>query len=356
MKRLSRVAFTGTVLVTALLCAGLVQARDLAEVYQRVRASVVVIETTQKEVDPTTEIGLVAVGGLGSGVLISDDGKVMTAAHVVQTADAIEVTFLSGETIPARVLASEPHADLALLQLERRPSVAHVASIGDSDEVQVGNEVFVVGAPLGISHSLTVGHISARRIEETVFGGFLPTEMFQTDTAVNQGNSGGPMFNLDGEVIGIVSYIISQGGGFEGLGFVITSNMARRLLLDQRSMWSGMQGYLLTGELAKIFNLPQERGVLVQNVALRSPAAHLGLRGGTIRASFGGAEIIVGGDVILEAMGISLVDESASETVRERFRSLESGEEMLLKVLRAGEVVELKNYFFPEILVPQAPE
>ena len=118
------------------------------------------------------------------------------------------------------------------MQLERRPTGAKPAPLGDSDRAEVGDQIFIVGAPLGISYSLTVGYISARRETDDLFGGFLPTEQFQTDAAINEGNSGGPMFNMKGEVIGIVSYIISQSGGFEGLGFVITSNMAKRLLLD----------------------------------------------------------------------------------------------------------------------------
>ena len=204
----------------------------MTDIYQRVHTSVVVLETSQKDIDVPVPGQAVTVGGLGSGVLISRDGKILTAAHVVQAADSILVHFLNGEQIPARVLASEPAADLVLVQLERKPAAAHVASLGDSDhQAEVGEEIFIIGAPLGITHSLTVGHISARRQTDDLFGGFLPTDQFQTDAAINQGNSGGPMFNMNGEVIGIVSYIISQSGGSEGLGFVITSNMAQRLLM-----------------------------------------------------------------------------------------------------------------------------
>ena len=170
------------------------------------------------------------------------------------------------------MLSSEPAADLAVLQLEKKPASAQVAVVGDSDRVEVGDEIFIVGAPLGITYSLTVGHISARRQTDDLFGGFLPTEQFQTDAVINEGNSGGPMFNMDGEVIGVVSYMISQSGGFEGLGFVITSNMATRLLLEERRLWSGFQGRVLRGDLARIFNLPQESGGLVEIVADRSIA------------------------------------------------------------------------------------
>jgi len=348
-----RIAF----LVLVLVCASAPAVADeLADAYHRVKSSVVVIETKQKEVDPTTSVGLVSVGGLGSGVLISQDGKVATAAHVVQTADEILVHFMSGEKIKARVMASEPGADVALLQLERKPGVGHVAKIGNSDDVRVGDRVFVVGAPLGITHSLTVGHISARRRDNKFMGGMFDTEIFQTDAAINQGNSGGPMYNLQGEIVGIVSYIISQSGGFEGLGFVITSNMFQSLLLNQRTLWSGIQGHVLSGEMAKIFNVPQERAILVERVAARSPATHLGVKGGMVSAKIGDNEIIVGGDIILETMGVSIAEEDAREKIRAKLGALESGDEMVVKVLRGGEVVELKNYFFPDILLPSGGE
>ena len=154
-------------------------------------------------------------------MLISKDGKVLTAAHVVQTADTVSVEFPNGEIVKAKVVSSEPPADIALLQLERVPASAVVAKLGDSDQVGVADQIFVVGAPYGISHTLTVGHISARRTpggEQSELG---LAEFFQTDAAVNQGNFGGPMFNMNGEVIGIVSHILSQSGGFEGLGFAV---------------------------------------------------------------------------------------------------------------------------------------
>ena len=148
----------------------------VAEVFKDVKDSVVEIHTIERQV-VETRAGktMTSVGGLGSGVLIrvpvEKDGRkvqalrVLTAAHVVQAADRIEVTFMSGESIAARVAASEPSADLALLQLERPPAVAQVAALGDSGRVEVGDQVFVVGAPFGVTHSLTVGHISARRQE-----------------------------------------------------------------------------------------------------------------------------------------------------------------------------------------------
>src|SRR5260221_5306534 len=217
--------------------------RTLSDVFKRVTRAVLEIHTQGTEVARDGTARQVSVAGLGSGVLISPDGKVLTAAHVVQTADAIEVEFLSGEKLRARVVSSEPAADVALLQLERAPREAFVAKIGDSDAVEIGDQIFVVGAPLGVSHTLTVGYISGRRRPNCTFGGMSLAEYFQTDAAINPGNSGGPMFDMKGEVIGLVSYNLSQSGGSEGLGFALTSKVASQLMIGERSFWSGVNGY-----------------------------------------------------------------------------------------------------------------
>ncbi|MBI2554024.1 MAG: trypsin-like peptidase domain-containing protein, partial [Candidatus Rokubacteria bacterium] len=143
------------------------EAQSVGQVFRRVNPSVVVVRTREKEVAGRGEGQVVSVSGVGSGVLISPDGKVVTAAHVVHTADEISVEFLSGEVIGARVVASEPQADVSLLHLERVPAGALVGRLGDSDKVQVGDQIFVIGAPYGIGHTLSVGHISARHKPNT---------------------------------------------------------------------------------------------------------------------------------------------------------------------------------------------
>jgi S1-C subfamily serine protease len=240
------------------------------------------------------------------------------------------------------VVASEPSADLALIQTERRPSMAQVAPLGDSDRVEVGEQIFVVGAPFGISHSLTVGHISARRQENSMLGAAVRTELLQTDAAINQGNSGGPMFNERGEVVGIVSYILSHSGGFEGLGFVVTSNMARRLLLEEPTVWGGVQSRVLEGDLARLFNVPQPVALLVEKVAANSPAQKLGLKGGVVKLGIANQEMIAGGDIILDAFGVSLDEQDAFVKIRERMRALKPGDTWVIRVLRGGEILELK--------------
>ena len=190
-------------------------------------------------------------------MLISADGKIMTAAHVVQVTDAIAVEFLGGESVTARVVASEPAADLSLLQLDKVPAGVLVAKLGDSDTVQVGEQVIIVGSPYGLSHSMSVGWISARWPPDTVYKDMPLAEFFQTDATINQGNSGGPMFDMAGQVIGLVSHNISKSGGSEGLGFVVTINTAKQLLLEKKSFWGGPEGQVLSTGLAQILNLPQ---------------------------------------------------------------------------------------------------
>ncbi|MCZ6599897.1 MAG: trypsin-like peptidase domain-containing protein [Acidobacteria bacterium] len=317
-----------------------VTAGSVSKLFQKVSTSVVVIKTSEREILEVGQQQPVSIGGIGSGVLISQDGMVLTAAHVVQTADVVVVEFATGEKLRARVVASEPSADVALLKLVVDPPDVHVAILGDSEEAEVGDEVFVIGAPLGISHTLTVGHISARRRPNTIQSGFRLGEFFQTDAAINQGNSGGPMFNMEGEVIGVVSYIITQSGGSDGLGFAVTSNTARDLLLGEPSFWSGLEGLPLSGDLAGIFNLPQPGGVLVQKVAANSPAESLGLRPGTYMATIDGESMLVGGDIILSVMGIK-VGESNVEAIREAIRALASGDTLRVEVLRQGKRVSL---------------
>ena len=147
----------------------------------------------------------------------------------------------------ARVVASSASADLALLQVDRVPQMAIPAKLGDSDILDAGDDIFIVGAPYGLSYTLTVGRVTARRPDETR-GGILSTaEFLQTDAVINPGNSGGPVLNKQGEVVAIVSNVISDSGDFRGVGFAATSNAARSLLLDGDSALSGVEGVLVTG-------------------------------------------------------------------------------------------------------------
>jgi serine protease Do len=314
------------------------QAQTPGEVFRQVAPSVVVLRAKGRDV---------AAGGqtrfteTGSGVLASADGKVMTAAHVVHAMDEISVEFLGGETVKARVVASEPAADLSLLQLERVPAGARAAPLADSDAIRVGDPVIVVGAPYGLSHSLSAGLISARWAPNTAYKTMPLAEFFQTTATINTGNSGGPMFAMNGEVIGIVSHNISKGGGSEGLGFVVTINTAKTLLLERRSFWSGLEGQLLSNEQADLLNLPPgSTGFIIKTVAKGSPAEQMGLRGATMIAKLGDDELPLGGDIVLSLEGIK-VDTANLAKIRQQLGSKPSGTPFKVTVLRAGRLLEL---------------
>lgn len=329
------------VLLTTLASAS--AAQSLREVFKHVSSSVVVVRATQTDVIAAPQTQLVTASAQGSGVLISADGEVITAAHLVQTASKVSVEFSGGEVVPAKIIASEPASDVALLKLESSPpSGATVAKLGDSDKVEVGDQIFIVGAPHGINSTLTVGYISAHRRPNTVYTGFSLAEFFQTDAAINKGNSGGPMFNMEGEIVGIVSHIISASGGSEGLGFVVTSNVARRLLFEQTSFWSGLSGYFITKDFARVFNVPPPgMGMLVQRVAKDSPAAEIGLQGGAMVVTIEGEDLVLGGDIIIEVQGIPFGIENYSK-IQELMSRLRPNDTIAVKVLRGGEQLELR--------------
>jgi serine protease Do len=327
--------------ILPLLACGQAEAQQLRELFRKVSPSVVVIRTLERQLAPERTRGMVSSPGLGSGVVISADGKVLTAAHVIQVADRVGIELNDGKVYPARVVGSSALADVALVQLDRIPPSISPAPLADSDSLEVGDEIIVIGSPYGLGHSLTVGHVSGKLTIDGLVSG-IPMEVIQTDAAINVGNSGGPMFNLHGQVVGIVSSILTQSGGFEGVGFAVPTNVARKVLLTGGSFWSGMDGVLLQDTLAQIFNLPQAAGVLVQQVAAGSPAALLGLRPGTWHATIGEEQMLVGGDIILSVAGIEITPRGGSiEQMRSLLSKLRPGDSVSAKVLRAGKVVSL---------------
>jgi serine protease Do len=335
MKRLLPAVLGAAVLQVV---APLAHAQNLNELFSSVNPSVVVIRAKGRDV---SNVGVTRFSETGSGVLVTADGKVMTAAHVVNAMDEITVEAVGGAQVTARVIASEPGADLSLLQLERLPADMKPSPMADSRTVRVGDQVMIIGAPYGLSHSMSVGWISARWPPNTVYKSMPLAEFFQTTATINTGNSGGPMFNMAGEVIGIVSHNISKSGGSEGLGFVVTINTAKKLLLERKSFWSGIDGTMLTGDLAAIFNLPEPTGFLVKTVAQGSSAWNMGLLGGDKIATIGGQQIAVGGDVILSVDDLPIGSEDNVEKIRNRLAAEPPGTAFKMKVLRAGKIVVL---------------
>ena len=312
----------------------------LGEVYRRVNPAVVVIRAKGEEL---TEDGFARFREIGSGVLISADGKIATAAHVVHTMNEIMVEFLGEDPVPARVISSEPRADISIIQAEVVPRDAVVAKLIDSDPVLVGDPVFIVGAPYGLSHSLSAGIISARWEPNTVTKDFPLAEFFQTDAVINTGNSGGPMFSRAGNLIGIVSHNISKSGGSEGLGFVVTANTVRTLLLEKNRRFYGLDALLLTGDMAEAFKLPQAGGFLIEQVVKGTISDQMGLRGGTRMGLVDGKAVPVGGDIILSVQGITTASNEDLGKVLKSLETLKPGDDLRVTIFRDEKVEELST-------------
>jgi len=316
-------------------------AQDWAELFETHKQSVVTIYTAESvntgTGDPRT---FTASMGLGSGVLVRND-MVLTAAHVVGNAEEIMIQFFDGEAIAARTVRMSRMADVAIVQLAKAPANPKVATLGNSDETRTGESVFVIGAPMGLPFSLSTGIISGKRAEgDLVTEGYL-VEFFQTDAAINTGNSGGPMYNSKGEVIGIVSSILSRSGGFEGIGFAATSEIAVAMLTSKGSKYFGIDSMVLPAELARILNVPQESGLLVQHVVKNSPAGAAGVKGGFRKVVLDETELLLGGDIIL---AVDQVKITGMESLGPLFEHLEESGNTArhkLTVLRGGQIIDL---------------
>jgi S1-C subfamily serine protease len=328
-------------------------AQQLRDAFRKVNPSVVIVRTKRIEVAPSADEPMAIIDGLGSGVLISNDGKVLTAAHVVQTADVASVEFPDGQAIIAHVIGSDIRSDVALLQLKEIPKGVAPVTLGDSDKVEVGDQIFVIGAPYGISQTLSFGHLSGRHRLPSINESATSVEFLQTDASINGGNSGGPMFDMEGNVIGIVSSIMSRTGGSEGLAFATAANTAKRLLLERKPFWSGIDGLVVTGDLAKALNLPQAAGVLVQRIGDGSIGSRLGINPGTLRVTIQGIDILLGGDVILGVNNIGVIDPRSAkslgsftsdenyERIYNSVATLKPGDPLVVTVLREGKVLKL---------------
>lgn len=329
------------VLLTFLFLSISINGQSLSELYKKVNPAVVVILTEQKELVSSGKMTkTVTSGGLGSGFMISDT-QIITAAHVVQVAEKVDVEFLDGEIIPAKVISAYATADVALLELIWPRKNAITLRLADSDQVNIGEKVFIVGAPYGLGHSLSSGYVSGIINDTKDENPFTNSEYIQTDAAINTGNSGGPMLNMKGEVIGVVSNILTQSGGFQGIGFASSSNITKDLLFDKKIIWNGTDVIPLTGKVAQIFNLPQESGLLVQRVVKVSPFGILGVEDGEMEMTINGEKLIVGGDIILSINGVKF--ENTDKSLLEISKVMEIKENAALEIVvfRAGKKVTL---------------
>jgi serine protease Do len=240
----------------------------------------------------------VPVQALGSGVIVSKDGYIITNNHVVQNADTINVTLYDGTDHKAKIVGRDPNTDLAVLKIDPEPGMKY-AELGDSDQCRVGEWVIAIGSPRGLDWTVTAGIISAKNRQNIgVLGPTGYEDFIQTDASINPGNSGGPLINMKGKVIGINALIVSGSQGSEGLGFAIPSNMAKNISDSLVKHGKVVRGYLgvniqeLTPEMAKSLKLPKNfKGIIVADVVPDGPAVKGGIEQGDIITDINGSRV-----------------------------------------------------------------
>lgn len=325
---------------------------DLAvDIYQRLSPAVVYI-TNRQSIQGNDQGNRFQERGIGSGVIIDDLGHILTNNHVVNGADNLEVTLFDGARVPARLLGRDPGNDLAVIQVEldqQTRSRVSVAPMGNSDSLRPGQLAIAIGNPFGYQTSMTSGIISSLGRSFPSDNGYPIRNMIQIDAAVNPGNSGGPLINSAGEVVGINTAIESPVRGFVGLGFAVPINTIRRHLPDMLAgktvshAWLGVSGWSVDDELADAVGLPTKRGIYVVGVLPDSPAEKAGLQGSSDphARELGGPfdQPPMGGDVITGVDGRSLysVDDLAAHLDSKRV-----GDTISLAVLREGMPLEVR--------------
>jgi len=277
---------------------------------------------------------------LGSGFVIDEDGWIITNYHVIESARQIEVNFSGDDRVQARVVGVDPSTDLAVLKINAQVRALTPLPLGDSDAVRVGDAVVAIGNPFGLERTVTAGIVSALQREITAPNGYTIDKVIQTDAAVNQGNSGGPLLNTRGQVIGVNSQIEpgnNATGGNLGIGFAVPSATVREVFAQIRESGKVEHAYLGVGTqaidevLATTYRLPVETGVIITEVIPGSPADDAGLRAGDRQVIFGGTSYKLGGDIVTAADGEQV---ASPDDLRRLIEEKDPGDAMTLDIRR----------------------
>jgi putative serine protease PepD len=287
----------------------------------------------------------VPVEGAGSGFVIDAAGHILTNYHVVENARTIEVTLGDQTHYKARYIGADQRNDIALIQIEAQGKKLASLSLGDSRTLQVGQRVLAIGNPFGFQSTLTTGVVSALgRTVQTSDTTFID-EAIQTDAAINRGNSGGPLLNSRGEVIGINSAIYTPSGTTAGIGFAIPINTAKRVADDLISLGRvrqatlGVQGRAIWPGLAEALDLPVEHGLLIESTTSGGPAAQAGIRGGTKTVLAGLQQLRIGGDVLTAIDTTEITNQLDLGRVLNRHRP---GDTVTMTIYRERKKMEVK--------------
>ena len=310
------------------------------DIYKAAKDSVAYITSTVYQ--QTFFFEMVPTRALGSGFLISPDGRILTNNHVISGSSKIEVRFSDGSRYTAKVLVADRADDLAMIQIDPKKKLPFL-KLGDSDALQVGQKVLAIGNPFGFSGTLTTGIVSSLgreiRNENSTLEGLV-----QTDAAINEGNSGGPLLDSQGNVIGINTAILAPSGGNIGIGFAMPINRAKAMLEDFRVGKSfgrprfGASTVYITGDLATELKLPESGGLLIQEIGRGSAAEMAGLKGYRDVVQVGNERLGIGGDFITAVDGkpVTESDELARAIARKR-----PGDTITVKVFRAGKSMDV---------------
>jgi S1-C subfamily serine protease len=280
---------------------------------------------------------------LGSGFVIDKAGHIVTNYHVVKGATRVEVSFSNDERLPARVIGRDPSTDTAVLDVKAPARALTPLLLGDSDLVQVGDAVVAIGNPLGEDRSITSGIVSALQRSIVAPNGAAIDHVIQTDAALNHGNSGGPLLNARGEVVGVNSQIETAGGsGNVGIGFAIPINTVKSVVAQLIAKGAVVHPYLgvdaraITPDIARLFRLPVRRGLLVGSVCRPSGAAQAGLHGAREQVTVAGDTWPLGGDILVTADGVTL---GSVERLRSLIADRKPGDSLRLGIVRGDKTM-----------------
>ncbi len=314
------------------------------EIYERAASGVVRINATNISTSSSSSadpFGGQQQSALGSGFVIDKAGHIVTNYHVVEGANEVTVSFSNRDTVKAEVVGADPSTDLAVLRVETSASALTPLPLGNSDIVRVGDGVVAIGNPFGLDRTATSGIISALQRLITAPNRFTIDHVIQTDAPINQGNSGGPLLNARGQVIGVNSQIETGSGtsatGNVGIGFAVPSNTVKdvvaQILQTGRvaHAYLGISGQALTANLARTYNLPVKFGVLVESVTKDSGADKAGLEGGKTQVVVAGQTYVLGGDIIVAYAGKKI---SSIEELRDAIAGQKPGDKVKLVIYR----------------------
>jgi S1-C subfamily serine protease len=319
-------------------------ARKISDIYESAKHGVVQVTATSV-VSGNPFLGPQEQQAQGSGFVIDKDGHVVTNYHVIQGAKKVQVSFSDNDQRDATVVGSDPSTDIAVLKIQGSWARSLTPlSLGDSRNVKVGDAVVAIGNPFGLERTVTAGIVSALQRQIPAPNNFQIDEVIQTDAAINHGNSGGPLLNANGDVIGVNAQIESDSGGNVGIGFAIPIDTVKDVagqLIEHGKVehaYLGIEMTTINSDLADNFRVPVDKGVLIQRVHSGSPAAAAGLRGGTTQVVLAGVSYMLGGDVITKADGQPV---ETSDTLASVVTSKQPGDSLDLEVHRGQETLNV---------------